>query len=327
MIANTFLLTKRSRGLFKIGLFSGIEDMAGIFDNIATRRARKLKNNGSPGTIEFRPKNPQAPGEPLRHYRTTGLTLTQMQELVRRVNEALGAPWNKRKGRPRALGLYRAVEAACMYLRQNATEEFIGDLTGASQPTISRYLKFLVPVVKAVLEEFVPSAADAIEMVKGRVCLVDGTITPCWSYRGHRELWSRKLTTTGFNAQLICLLNGEPVYISGPLPGGTHDITAFKESPAAEIVRHSGGGIGDKGYIGSGMVTPMRKPRRGEFSPGDRAYNKEVAALRAPVENFIAHFKAWRILHTDYRRPYETYLDAYGAARGLYFFSSTSDFE
>jgi DDE superfamily endonuclease len=263
----------------------------------------------------------------LRYYRTTGLALTQMQELVRRVNEVLGEPWNKRAGRPRALGLYRAVEAACMYLRQNATEEFIGDLSGASQATISRYLKFLVPAIKTVLEEFVPSAADAIEIVQGRVCLVDGTITPCWSYKDHRELWSRKLTTTGFNAQLICLLNGNPVYISDPLSGGTHDVTAFKESPVSEIVRNSGGGIGDKGYIGSGMVTPMRKPRRGEFSQGDKAYNKQVSALRAPVEKFIAHFKSWRILHTDYRRPYETYTDAYDAARALYFFSVTWGFE
>jgi len=52
----------------------------------------------------------------LRYYRTTGLTLTQMQELVRRVNEVLDEPWNKRTGRPKSLGLYKAVEAACVYL-------------------------------------------------------------------------------------------------------------------------------------------------------------------------------------------------------------------
>jgi Helix-turn-helix of DDE superfamily endonuclease len=66
-----------------------------------------------------------------------------------------------------------------MYLRQNSPQEFLGDLHGVSQPTISRSVTKLVPVVKAVLEEFVPTAKDAIEMVKGRVCLVDGTITPC----------------------------------------------------------------------------------------------------------------------------------------------------
>jgi hypothetical protein len=70
---------------------------------------------------------------------------------------------------------------------------------GASQPAVSRYIAVLAPLIRAVLEEFVPSAADAIKMVKGRVCLVDGTIAPYCSYKGHRELWSRKHTTTGFN--------------------------------------------------------------------------------------------------------------------------------
>ena len=96
-----------------------------------------------------------------------------------------------------------------MYLRQNGTQEFLGDMKGVSQPTVSRIVTVLVPVVRAVLEEFVPSAEDAIQMASGRVCLVNGTITPCWSYEEHRGLWSRKHgTTTGFNAQLISLLGG-----------------------------------------------------------------------------------------------------------------------
>src|SRR5690242_7175918 len=75
-----------------------------------------------------------------------------MQELVRRVKAALHEPWNKPTGKPKSLGLYQAVEAACMYLRQNVTQEFIGDMRDTSQPTISRYVARLVPIVKAVLE-------------------------------------------------------------------------------------------------------------------------------------------------------------------------------
>ena len=73
---------------------------------------------------------------------------------------------------------------------------------------------------------------------------------PCWSYDDHDELWSRKHCTTGFNAQLICLLDGYAVYISDPLPGCTHDAKAFTTTPVAEIVEKSGGGIGGKGYQG-----------------------------------------------------------------------------
>jgi hypothetical protein len=264
----------------------------------------------------------------LRYQRTTGLMCSQMQELVSRVHAELDEPWNKPVGRPKSLGLYRSVEIACMYVRQNASQEFLGDMREVSQPTVSRYVGELVPVVKTVLEEFVPTAADAIEVVDGRACVVDGTITPCWSYADHEELWSRKRGTTGFNAQLVCLLGGDPVYVSDPLPGNTHDAVAFAGTPVAQIVAHSGGAIGDKGYQGcEGVFTPRKKPRGGELSKRDKECNAETSALRVPVERVIAHFKSWRIFHTDYRRPYKTYRDSYDAARALFFFSLTWGFE
>jgi hypothetical protein len=255
---------------------------------------------------------------------------TQMQELVCRVQQALNTmddPWDKKVGRPKSCGLYRAVEIACMYLRQNGTQEFLGDLRSVSQPTVSRIVKALIPIVKSVLEEYVPSAQDAIEMVNGRVCLVDGTITPCWSYTDHDELWSRKHGTTGHNAQLVSLLDGSAVYISDPLPGCTHDAKAYTVTPVAEIVRHSGGGFGDKGYQGTDLVTPRKKPPGGELSKGDKKNNAVISSYRAPVERLVAHFKSWRIFHTDYRRPYHTYREAYDAARGLFFFSIAWGFE
>lgn len=54
-----------------------------------------------------------------------------------------------------------------MYLRQNATQEFIGDIRDISELIVSRIVGVLEPVVKSVLEEFMPSAAEVIEMVKG----------------------------------------------------------------------------------------------------------------------------------------------------------------
>ena len=73
-----------------------------------------------------------------------------------------------------------------MYLRQNAAR-----LRGCPGHVTAHHFPLPggpVPLVKSVLEEFVPSAADVIEVVKGRVVLVDGTLTPCWSYEEHQEL-------------------------------------------------------------------------------------------------------------------------------------------
>ncbi len=52
-----------------------------------------------------------------------------------------------------------------------------------------------------------------------------------------------------------------------------------------------------------------------------------ISGLRAPVERLVAHFKSWRIFHTDYRRPHSTHAESYDAARGLFFFSITWGFE
>lgn len=246
-----------------------------------------------------------------------------MRELVWRVHRGLTTPWNKGTGRPRSVGLYRGVEITCVYLRHNLTQEVLGDLRGLSQSTISRILTELVPVVTSVLSEFVPSVAEASELVEGRVCLVDGTVTPCWSYAEHAELWSRKRGTSGFNVGCVSLLDGTPIYVTDPLPGKTHDASAYQRTPIARIVASSGGAIADTGYLGHIQATPRRTPPRGELSANDKKANAGISALRAPVERAIAHLKTWRVLHTDYRRPYSTYRDAYNAARALFFFSLT----
>jgi len=188
--------------------------------------------------------------------------LSQMEELVARVNDALPGPWRKKVGRPKLCGLYEAVQITCMYMRHNATQEFLRDLRDTSQPTVSRYIEALIPHIASVLKRFVPDPVEAIQVV-------NGTITPCWSYADHPELWSRKHGTTGFNAQLVCLLDGEAVYVSDPLPGKTLDATAFTDTPVAEIVEHSGGAIADKGYQGHIAATPRKKPRGGELSSMD----------------------------------------------------------
>lgn len=263
----------------------------------------------------------------MRYHRTTGLTLAQMRELVARVNGMLGMPWQKKKGRRKACGLYRAVEITCLYLRQNMSQELIGDLYGVSQPAVSRIVNMLTPFVKSALEEFVPSEKEARKRVKGKVVLVDGTLTPSWSYSAHKDLWNKKHGTTGFNVQLISLTDGSPVWISDPFPGKMHDARAYRESGTEKIVKKSSGGIGDKGYQGTGLKTPRKKQEGRELNQYDKQCNTHLSSLRAPIERLVAHFKNWKIFHTDYRRPYATYRDSFDAARGLFFFSLRWGFE
>jgi hypothetical protein len=49
-----------------------------------------------------------------------------------------------------------------------------------------------------------------------------------------------------------------------PLPGSTHDAKAMHETGLSELLGDDNA-IGDKGYIGTGIITPYRKPAGGKF--------------------------------------------------------------
>lgn len=92
-----------------------------------------------------------------------------------------------------------------------------------------------------------------------------------------------------------------------PVPGARHDAAVFFVSGLAERLsgHYAPGGpgmTGDGGYRGIGMITPDRKPRGGELTDGQKAYNRSVNRIRAAVERAIAHLKSWKILKTGYHR-------------------------
>lgn len=251
-------------------------------------------------------------------HRTTGLSPEQFTELCRRVCDHLG-PWNAPTGRPRALALGAAVKATVMYFKNNLTQEAIAELLEVSQPTISRVIADLEPVIGEVLAEHVPAVPDALA---GRVIVVDGTLTPCWSWAQAPELYSGKHHTTGHNHQVLVTLDGHLAHISDPLPGRTHDARAVRDSGLLDVL-DAGNTIADKGYLGLGILTPVRKPPGRELPPGKKDFNTQVNSLRAVVERAIAHLKTWRILHTDYRRPRASYPTAFNTVRALHFFKLT----
>lgn len=256
----------------------------------------------------------------LRLKYTTGLDDGELDELTERVEQLLSEPWQKSTGRPKKLPLRKAVAVAVAYQRQNIIQEVLGEMFGASQETVSQVITLLVPLIAEATSPFVPTEQEALAQVADQVCLLDGSIDPCRSYEQHRELWTGKHATTGHNFQVITNLRGDVCYVSDPLPGSVHDAAAIRQTPVADILGHAGGVIADKGYQGCGYVTPRKKPPGGQLSVGDKRENANLSRLRVPVERAIAHIKSWRILHTDYRRPYRTHLTSFQAATGLFFF-------
>lgn len=248
-------------------------------------------------------------------HRTTGLSPEQFIEVRDRARAAVG-DWQAPTGRPRALRLTTAVKATVMYLKNNLTQEVIADLLGVSQPTISRAIAEFEVVIADVLDEFVP---DLAELTRGRVAVVDGTLCPCWSWADAPELRSGKHHTTGHAHQLAVDLTGELLHVSDPMPGRTHDAKAVRDTGTLDLLDPDNT-IADKGYLGTGVLTPYRTPPGGQLLPWQKEFNKTINQLRYVVERAIANYKTWRIMHTDYRRPEHTYPAAFRAVRALHFF-------
>ena len=73
-------------------------------------------------------------------------------------------------------------------MRHNIVQVVIGEQLGVSQPTISWVVKAMTGAIVRALRDVLLTAE---EMPQGCDFRLDGILFPCWSWRNHRELWSR----------------------------------------------------------------------------------------------------------------------------------------
>ena len=247
-------------------------------------------------------------------HHTTGFDREEIIDLCIRINSVqpgAGSPnW------PPCLGLFKSVVATLTYMRHNRTQAEIGESLSVSQSTISRAISAITPLVPEATREFVPTADD---LDPDAQYILDGTLLPCWSWDGHKELYSGKHKTTGMNLQVACTIHGKLAWISDPVNGSRHDNYCREESGVL-LTMNPRNWIGDKGYIGNNMITPFRKPAGGELLDWQKEYNSEVNKIRWMIEQVISHFKNWTIMHTDYRRPLKTFETTISAVVGLHFY-------
>lgn len=247
-------------------------------------------------------------------YHTTGFTKAQITDLCTLINAswppASQRPW------PPILGLYKSTVIALTYLRRNRVQAEIAESYDVSQPTISRAVTALTPLLGAVLADYTPVAEDLNDRCQ---YIVDGSLLPCWSWARHRELYSGKHKTTGLSVQVACRLDGTLAWISDAIDGRRHDTFALKESGIL-LTMDPNMWIGDKGYVGNDMLTPIKKPAYRNLLDWEKEFNKQINKVRYVIEQVIANFKTWRILHTDYRRPLKSFRETISTVIALHFY-------
>ena len=179
-----------------------------------------------------------------------------------------------------------------MYMRQNIVQAVIGERLGVSQPTVSRAIKAITAAISRTLAVLLLTAEEVPEDCGCRGGRhphpLPGLARPPRSVVGQAQARGHERPDPGPARRKVRVGPG------GPYPGSMHDVAALDASGLLEGMDPSGW-IGDKGYVGRGMITPHKKPPNGELSEAAKEENKSVNRIRQVVERTIAHIKSWRI--------------------------------
>ena len=249
-------------------------------------------------------------------YYTTGFSRDQITDLCEAVHResanGKNVPW------PPCLGLFRAVAVTLTYMRRNRVQDELAETYGVSQSTISRAISAITPALGEALADYVPTADELDPRAQ---YIVDGSLLPCWSWASNPELYSGKHKTTGMNVQVACTLSGSLAWISDPFAGSRHDSYCLNESGVL-LTLDPGNWLGDRGYVGNSMITPIKKPIYRDLLDWEEEFNTQINKIRWTIEQTIAHLKTWRILHTDYRRPLATFAATISTVVALHFYAA-----
>jgi len=206
------------------------------------------------------------------------------------------------------------------WLRHNHTHAYLAEQNQVSQPTISRLLARMVPVVTEAATEL---ACPPSLSISGSALLVDGTLIPTWNWRCHKENYSGKRHKSGLGIQVVSDLKGRLVEVSEPYSGSIHDTAAYGFCGYRELLAHYQL-IADSGYQGTNAITPYKATKLRPLSEHDKKFNRKLSSLRSAVERCIAHLKTWKVLATGYRRPLKSLPATIFTVMALQFYRNTT---
>ena len=223
----------------------------------------------------------------------------------------------------RALGLFLCVRLTLTYLRHNLPQELLAEVYCVSQATVSRVIAAYTPLIAACLNGSVPTVEDLDPTAQ---LIIDGTLLECWSWKDHPELDLRQaqdhraerpgglhpLRPTGMGIRPSGRMHARR---SGPAP--LRPARRPRHRPTRRSLTTTP--YRRQGVHRTGHDHPQEKTPNLPLHPDDKTYNKTVNQVRYKIERVIANIKTWRVLHTGYRRPLETFPETITAILGLIF--------
>jgi hypothetical protein len=123
-----------------------------------------------------------------------------------------------------------------------------------------------------------------------------------------RPYYSGKKKAHTVKTQVVVDPRGRIEAVSASVPGSTHDLTLLVGSGVLGALGEGEAAMMDKGYVGVDkqhpgvpVVLPHKKPRGGELSEPQRAFNREVARHRIVVEHTMAQLNRFTVLRQVFR--------------------------
>ena len=215
-------------------------------------------------------------------------TLTYTAGIIRCHRQQIGSSWRKLNPGQQAL-------LVLAYLRKGETFAELAAGFGIGTATAWRYVSETVALLAARSPGLRRALARAKEAGHAYV-VIDGTLIPIDRVAADRPGYSGKHRRHGMNLQVIASPDGDIVWVSGPLPGAVHDLTAARIwGIIAELAASGLIVLADKGYTGA--AEHIRTPYKGKNKPASQKdANRAHARFRGPGERANAQLKSWRIL-------------------------------
>lgn len=262
-------------------------------------------------------------GTPATFRRLTGITPTAYRRLLGEVAVAeeqgrtrrAARPGRRRKagaGRKPALPLADRLLMLLVYYRTYVPHTFLGFLFGIDDSNASRSNRRLEPLLAGVfriLERKVGLTAEEI-----RELFFDSTERPtARPVRGQKRFYSGKKRRHTLKTQVVVVrVRKRPgrggdrrrvriAAVSATFPGSVHDKKVFDRTRVA--IPAGATGYGDTAYLGTGLTTPRRKPRKGQLTARQKVGNRRVGRKRVVVEHGIGKMKVWRAAAERWRNP------------------------
>ena len=158
---------------------------------------------------------------------------------------------------------------------------------------VAKFFVAIAPVyIKLPTPPELPALAEPL-LGQQAVLFIDGMIQPIQrpAHAGEAFFCGRRgKACDGLNIQALSDQNGLIRHLLCGMPGSAHDLVAIQESPWfmqwLQNLPAPYAVVGDTAYIGlaPNVITPHRKPPRGNLTAQQRQENKQISSLRIIAE-------------------------------------------